>query len=107
MRTQQRTVLQVDRQALERLCQKWRIARLELFGSALRDDFGADSDIDLLVSFERNAHWSLFDLYRAEQEFSKLFGRRVELVLRSGVEQSENYIRRKTILQSAEVIYAA
>ncbi|MEN3001958.1 MAG: nucleotidyltransferase domain-containing protein [Armatimonadota bacterium] len=102
-----RAILQVDRQALKYLCRKWRIARLEVFGSVLRADFRADSDIDLLVTFEPGIRWSFFQLYRAESEFSALFGRKVELISREGVERSANYIRRKAILESAEVLYAA
>lgn len=99
--------MQVDRQALAHLCRKWRIVRLEVFGSVLRDDFRADSDIDLLVTFAPDARWSFFQLHQAESEFAALFGRRVELVSRAGIEQSANYIRRQAILSSAEVLYAA
>jgi hypothetical protein len=99
--------LRLDRRKLERLCRKWRIVRLEAFGSVVRSDFHSESDVDLLVTFAPDARWSLMQLYEAEQEFAALFGRRVELVPRSGIERSANYIRRKAILESAEVIYAA
>ena len=83
------------------------IARLDVFGSALRADFGPESDIDLLVDFEPDRTPSLFDFVRMEQEFADLFGREVNLVSRSGIERSRNYIRRAEILGSAETIYAA
>ncbi|MCS6830855.1 MAG: nucleotidyltransferase domain-containing protein [Armatimonadota bacterium] len=99
--------LKVDKRKLRCLCRKWRIVRLEVFGSVLREDFHSASDIDLLVTFAPDARWSLMQLYEAEQEFTALFGRQVELVPRSGIERSANYIRRQAILESAEVIYAA
>jgi predicted nucleotidyltransferase len=57
-----------------------------------------------LVEFEPDEQWSLVDLARAEEEFSSLFGRRVELVERKSLERSANWIRRDAILQSTEVV---
>ena len=88
-------------------CRANGIMRLAIFGSALHADFGPESDIDLLVDFEPNKTLSLFDIVDMEQEFSELFGRKVDLVERLAVEQSLNYIRRAAILESAETIYAA
>ena len=92
---------------LAALCRKWRISRLSLFGSALSGQFRPDSDIDLLAEFEPGEQWSLMDLVRAEAEFAGLFGRHVDLVDRSSLQRSANWIRRNAILKSAEVIYAA
>ena len=89
------------------LCRRWKVTELALFGSVLRGDYGPDSDIDVLVSFAPDAHWSLFDLVRMQEELRALWGREVDLLERQAIEQSENYIRRKQILRSAEVIYAA
>ncbi|MBM4042448.1 MAG: nucleotidyltransferase [Planctomycetes bacterium] len=86
-------------------CRKWRVTELALFGSVLREDFGPDSDIDVLASFAPGAHWSLWDHYEMEQELGALLGRRVDLLTRRSVEQSQNWIRRKAILESAETIY--
>ena len=88
-------------------CERWGITEVALFGSVLRDDFKPDSDVDVLVRFRADATPSLFGLARMEVELSELVGRRVDLVPREGVEQSPNYIRRKAILGSAKVIYAA
>ncbi len=99
--------LKVNKRRLHSLCRRWRIVKLEVFGSVLRGDFHDESDVDLLVTFAPDVRWSLMQLHEAEQEFSALFGRQVELVPRSGVERSDNYIRRRAILESAEVIYAA
>ena len=92
---------------LPEYCRANGIARLDLFGSALRADFRPESDIDLLVEFEPDRKLGLFDLVRIEQELADLFGRKVDLVERLAVEQSRNYIRRAAILKSAETIYAA
>ena len=88
-------------------CRRWGITEMALFGSVLRDDFGPNSDIDVLVIFEPNARWSLFDLVRMEDELAHILGRRVDLVERRSVERSENYIRRRNILSGAETIYVA
>ena len=79
---------------------------MALFGSVLCEDFRPDSDVDVLVSFAKDAHYTLLDLARMEGELEKIFGRKVDLVELSAVEKSRNYIRRKSILASAETIYA-
>lgn len=94
-------------QEVEDFCRRWRIRELALFGSVLRQDFGSASDIDLLVTFEDEADWGLFDLATMEQELSVRLARKVDLVTRSTIEQSRNWIRRRAILDSAETIYAA
>jgi uncharacterized protein len=99
--------LDIEPAEIEHFCQKWKITELALFGSALRDDFHADSDVDLLVSFAQDATWSLFDLVTMESELSKTLSREVDLVERSALEHSGNYIRRKHILASAEPLYVA
>ena len=101
----QNLTIPMDR--LAEYCRANGIARLDLFGSALRADFGPESDIDLLVEFESDRTPGLFDFVRIEQEFSEIFGRKVDLIERLGVERSRNYIRRAAILESAETIYAA
>jgi len=88
-------------------CRKWKITDLALFGSVLREDFRPDSDIDVLVSFEPNARWSLMDVVEMQDELERVLGRKVDLVERRAVERSENYIRRRHILESAEPVYVA
>ena len=88
-------------------CRRWKIAELALFGSVLREDFRPDSDVDVLASFAPEARWSLMDEVRMEDELVAILGRKVDFVDRWAVEHSENWIRRKAILGSAEVIYAA
>ena len=96
--------------SLERIvafCERWGVTELALFGSAVRDDFGPDSDVDVLVSFDPVARHTLLDMVRMEDELSGLFDRDVDLVTRAAVEGSRNHIRRRAILESAQVVYAA
>jgi uncharacterized protein len=99
--------MEVPDKALRETCRKWKIRRLELFGSARTGRLGPDSDIDLLAEFEADEQWSLMDLARAQEEFSLLLGRDVDLVDRRNLERSANVIRREAILNSTEVVYAA
>jgi predicted nucleotidyltransferase len=91
----------IDREALLRFCEKWKITRLEFFGSVLRDDFGPDSDVDVMVTFERNYAYDMDDLLGAQEGLSELFGRPVDVLTRAQVEESENRFRRPAILNGA------
>lgn len=101
------TRLNMPEAALAEYCRKWRVHRLEVFGSVLRDDFGPDSDVDFLVTFDPSAHWTLFDWVHAQDELAAVVGRPVDLVSRRPIERSENWIRRRSILESARTIYVA
>lgn len=92
---------------LSDFCKRWGVKELSLFGSVLRDDFGPESDVDVLVRFESEHTPGLFGIVRMEWELSELFGRRVDLVTRGAVDNSRNYIRRPAILDSARVVYVA
>jgi len=89
---------------INQFCQRWRIIEFALFGSILRPDFRADSDVDVLVTFQPEAHWTLFDLVYMQEELKAMLGRPVDLIERAGVEASRNPIRRAAILDSAQVI---
>lgn len=99
--------LELPTDRIAEFCRRNRIRQLAVFGSILRQDFRRDSDVDFLVQFEPDAKWSLMDVVQMERELSELLGRRVDLVEKSAVEQSDNYIRRKSILSTAETIYGA
>jgi hypothetical protein len=99
--------LKADRASIAELCRRWRITELAVFGSAVRGDFRPDSDVDVLVSFAPEASPSLFDLARLEEELGAIFGRKVDLIERRAIEHSENYLRRKHILESAQPIHVA
>ncbi|GIV77943.1 MAG: hypothetical protein KatS3mg050_2337 [Litorilinea sp.] len=90
---------------LTQFCQRWKIREMAVFGSALRPDFRPESDIDILVTFEDGADWGLLDHMRMEQELQTLLHRDVDLVTRRAVEKSQNWIRRKEILDTATVIF--
>lgn len=99
--------VEVPAVTLEAFCRQWKVRELAVFGSALRDDFGPDSDVDLLVSFERNAGWTLLDFVDMEDELAAIFGRKVDLADRAAVEQGRNPFRRRSILTGARVVYEA
>jgi uncharacterized protein len=96
----------IDRERIADFCRRWKITEFALFGSVLRDDFRPDSDVDVLVTFAPDAEWGLFALVEMQGEVANICGRKVDLVSRRGIEASANYIRRKAILSSAEVIHA-
>ena len=96
--------LKLDREVLEAFCRRWRIRELSLFGSALRDDFGPESDLDFLVSFEPDATWDLFDIVDMKDELEARFGRSVDIVEKEAL---RNPWRKYEILRTREVIYAA
>ncbi|MBM3790231.1 MAG: nucleotidyltransferase family protein [Acidobacteria bacterium] len=98
--------ISMDRDRIEAFCRRWQVGELALFGSVLREDFGPDSDVDVLVRFLPEGRHGLFDLARMQQELESILGRRVDLVERSAIEKSRNYIRRKAILSSLETVYA-
>ena len=99
--------IEIPMDEIARFCRKWKITDFSLFGSVLTDDFGPDSDVDVLVSFADDAHWTLFDWVDMQEELKEVLGRGVDVLSRRGVESSRNPVRGKAILSSAEVIYAA
>jgi uncharacterized protein len=102
-----RTEIPIPADRLEEYCRRWKIAELRVFGSVLREDFHPDSDLDLLVRFGPDAHWSLLDHVAMEEELSGIVGRKVDLVSQRAIERSTNWIRRKAILESAEPYFAS
>jgi predicted nucleotidyltransferase len=100
------TNFQIPSKRVEDYCTRWKIKEFAIFGSAVRDDFGQGSDVDVLVTF-KGAHWTLFDLADMQEDLKKIFGRDVDLVSRRGLESSQNYLRRKAILSSAKVVYVS
>ena len=91
---------------VEAFCKRWQVSELSLFGSALRDDFHPDSDIDLLIAFDSSADWGLLDHAKMQQELAHLLKRDVDLVSKRAIERSSNWIRRQEILSTAQIIYA-
>ena len=98
------TTLAIDlpQPALNEFCVRWRVRELALFGSVLRDDFRPDSDIDVLISFDEDAPWSLWDLTTMQDELAELFGRPIDLVEKEGL---RNPFRRDRILNTRRIVF--
>ncbi len=90
----------IPTEAIADFCRKWRVTEFAFFGSVIRDDFGPESDVDVLVSFAPDARYSLFDLVDMQDELKVVFGRDVDLVTRRAVERNMNALRRQDILDS-------
>ncbi len=85
-------------------CQRWKVTEFAVFGSTLRQDFNAFSDIDVLVSFDDLAEITLLDLAQMQIDLERLFNRPVDLVEKAAL---RNPYRRKEILETAQVVYAS
>lgn len=90
---------------VSKFCQQWKITEMALFGSILKDDFRADSDVDILIKFAPDARASLLTLVKIKYELEARLKREVDIALRESVENSENWLRRQEILGTAQVIY--
>ena len=95
--------IEVPREKLAEFCRDKGIRRLALFGSVLRDDFTAASDVDVLVEFEPTTRVGLITLAGMEIELSDLLGRRAEMHTFNGL----NHQFRDEVLREAEVLYDA
>jgi hypothetical protein len=92
----------IDRERVAAFCRRRQIRRLAVFGSALREDFRPESDVDVLVEFEPEARVGFLRLARTARELSELLGRRVDLVPQGGLKPSI----RDEVLAQAEVLFA-
>ena len=95
---------EIPDEVIRRFCRKWKIEELALFGSALRSDFGPDSDLDLLATFASDAKWSVLDHWRMSEELSALLARRIDIVEKADL---SNPFRRAEVLTTSKIIYAA
>lgn len=86
-------------------CQRWGIRTMALFGSILRDDFTEESDIDILLTFEPTARQGLLTLAKIKHELEKQLHRTIDITIKELVETSDNWIRRREILTTAQTIY--
>jgi len=96
--------IHIEHQRVADFCKRWGVTRLALFGSVLRDDFNAASDVDVLVTIAPDAATSYWDWPDMQDELESIFGRKVDLVAAGGL---HNPVRRKEILGNSEVIHAA
>jgi len=96
------TRISIPREELVEFCRRYHISRLSLFGSILREDFGPDSDVDVLVEFEQGERVGLIRLARIERELSQKLGRTVDM--RTPADLSRRF--RRKVVEGAEVQYA-
>ena len=94
--------IEIPKDKIADFCRRHHIKKLSLFGSALRDDFGPQSDIDVLVEFEARKTPSFFRLFDMEDELSEILGRKADL---RTVEDLRPYFRQK-VVEAAQVQYA-
>ena len=101
--------LELPLQQIADFCHRWGIARLEIFGSALRDDFRADSDLDFLFTpgpgFQREKAYEPWAQDYMAEELAALLERQVDLIERARIEHMDNWIKRRHILKTAEPVY--
>ena len=100
----QKRKFRIPRKKISEFCRHWEVVEFSLFGSALRDDFRPDSDVDVLVTFSKEAQISLFDLVQMKLDLEKIFHRPVDIIEKDAL---ENPFRKREILRTAQVIYAA
>ena len=93
--------IEIPKEQIAAFCRRHHIRKLSLFGSVLRDDFGPDSDVDVLVEFEPG-HVPGFAFFEMEEELSRILGREVDFVESSGL---RNPFRRHEIMRTQEVIF--
>ena len=96
--------LPIPRKKISEFCLRWKVVEFSLFGSILREDFRPESDVDVLVTFAPEAQVSLFDLVQMQIELEILFGRPVDVVEKDAL---RNPFRKREILSTAQVVYAA
>ena len=94
----------VDSERIQEFCRRWKVRELSLFGSVIRPDFRDESDVDVLVDLYPGHGLTLYDWQDMIGELDEIFGRRVDLVAKSGL---RNPLRRRAILQTAETVYDA
>jgi len=96
--------ISIDKNVIASFCMKNGIRKLSLFGSILREDFGPDSDIDVLVEFEEGRKISYFDLFDMEEDLSRIYGGR-KVDVRTPADLSRYF--RKDVLKKAVIQYAS
>jgi len=95
--------IDVDAEGLAAFCRRNGIGRLSFFGSVLREDFGPESDVDVLVEFVPDARVGLFEFVDLQRQLGELLGRDVDL----HTPASLSHFFRDDVIDSAEVAYAA
>lgn len=97
----------VSAERIAEYCRRWGIIEFALFGSVLRDDFGPESDIDVLVTLAPETRLGLLSFARMQRELTAMFGRPVDVALKRALLRRPDYPSHRDILASARVLYAA
>jgi uncharacterized protein len=98
--------LHVSPTQIAQFCDRWHIQELALFGSVLRNDFDLDqSDVDVLATFDPAFYRGLSEAMQMQEELEALCHRKVDILSRTSLEHSQNWLTKRTILNSAQVIY--
>ncbi|AIE75616.1 nucleotidyltransferase family protein [Synechocystis sp. CS-94] len=91
---------------IRQFCHKWQVKEFALFSSILRPDFHSASDVDILIEFAPTAKRGLTETIQMQDELQAIFQRPIDLIIKNAINRSENWLRRKNILESAQIIYA-
>ena len=92
----------INRDRIIEFCKKWKISRMSFFGSVLREDFRPESDVDVMVSFDPDSAWSLFDIVDMKMELESIFQRDVDILEEGTI---RNPIKRRCVYENLEVVY--
>lgn len=95
--------IEIDEKGLAAFCRRNRIRRLSFFGFVLRDDFGSESDVDVLVEFVPDAGVGLLEFVDLQRDLGELLGRAVDL----HTPASLSHFFRERVVDAAQVAYAA
>jgi predicted nucleotidyltransferase len=98
-----RVKIKIPKKELNDFCQRYQVKKLALFGSVLGENFRADSDVDVLISFHPDAHIGLITFSRMQRELSEMLNRPVDLVPMEGLKP----VIRESVLSNIEEVYAA
>ena len=96
--------IDIPKEKIAEFCRKWKIKEFSFFGSVLHKNFRPDSDVDIMISFNDDSRWSLWDLGQMREELITIFGREVDLVEKEAL---QNPFRKKSIMKKRKVVYAA
>jgi uncharacterized protein with HEPN domain/predicted nucleotidyltransferase len=96
--------IDIPKREIAAFCRCHRIRRMALFGSVLRDDFGPESDVDVLVAFEPGVRlgWEFFSV---AEELGRILGRKADMHTIESIANKQNWLLREEILGSAESLY--
>lgn len=100
----QKNGLSIDETTIKEIASRYRIKELSVFGSCIRDDFHASSDVDIVIEFFNSKEISLFDLMDIQEYLEAKLSRKVDIVEPKGI---RNPIRKKIIMESKEILYVA